>query len=467
MIEAGLRYLAVICLLAFLTTCSGGRAVRESSAPQADWVRSRPVSPGNYIGIGWAQKTSDIHQYQQAAKQNALADLASEISVNISSSSVLHTFESKLGFREDFSSTIQASTREELEGFQLVDTWEDQGNYWIYYRLSAARHNEIKERRKNDAVALSAGLLANSLENRDQGNIRLSIVQMVNSLEAIRHYFNDPLPAELNGRNIQLGVEIFNELSSSFSRLRISPVRNEITVKNGQAIQPSLLEFRVISELTGPVTDFPLIASYSERPIRNNRARTGHDGVARFSVESVRSAKNFESFVVRADMETILAEATTDPVIRRLVGRFPVPETVTRIFIQKPVIRLDAREEIMGKAIQRGSLEEGFRKNALDGGYKLTMSQDDADYTVRIRANAMPSGETGNMRNMVLQGSITIETANGRLIYQRNLDGFRGSHLNADRAAEEAYRQAVNRLNSSFFREMDDVLKSGINTSGN
>jgi hypothetical protein len=466
MIVTAFRYLAIISLLAFFTACSGGRAVRESSIAQPDWVKSRPVSPGNYTGIGWAQKTSDIHQYQQAAKQNALADLASEISVNISSSSVLHTFESKLGFREDFSSTIQASTREELEGFQLVDTWEDQGNYWIYYRLPVARYHETKQRRKNDAVARSAGLLVSALENRNQGNIRLSIVQLVNSLEAIRHYINDPLPAEVNGRNIQLGVEIFNELSVSISRLRLSPAQNEITVKNGQAIHPAMLEFRVISELTGPVADFPLVAVYSERPIRNNRARTGDEGVARFTVESVRSSKNFESFTVRTDMETILAEATTDPVIRRLVGSFPVPETVTRIFIQKPFLRLDAREGIMGKAIQRGPLEESFRKNALDGGYKLTVNRDDADYTVRIRSNAMSSGETGNLRNMILQGSITIETNNGLLIYQRSLEGFRGSHINADRAAEEAYRQAVNRLNSSFFREMDETFKSAMK-SGN
>lgn len=457
-----LKYPVLICLLAVFQACSGGRSMRETTSPQPDWVRSRPVTAGYYTGIGWAQKTSDVHQYQQAAKQNALADMASEISVNISSSSVLHAFESKLGFREDFSSTIQASTREELEGFQLAGTWEDQGNYWIYYRLSAARHHEIKQQRKNDAVALSAGLLANALENRDRGHMRLSVVQLVNSLEAIRPYFNEPLPAELNGRNIQIGVEIFNELSSSISRLQITPVKKEILVKNGQAISPSMLGFRVSSELAGTVADFPLLAVYSERPIRNNRARTGTDGVAGFGIESVRSSKNIETFTVRADIETILAEATTDPVVRRLVGRFPVPETITRIVIQKPVIRLDAREEILGKPVSGGPLEESMRRNALEGGYELTTRQDDADFTVRIRVNAIPAGETGTYKNMVLSGSITVETFTGNMIYRRELEGFRGSHFNADRAGEEAYRQAARRLNSSYFREIDEALKNGI-----
>ena len=462
MTAANLRYITLLFLLALLQACGGGRSMRESSASQPEWVRSRPLTPGYYTGIGWAQKTSNVHQYQQAAKQNALADLASEISVNISSSSVLHAFESNLGFREDFSSTIQASTREELEGFELTGTWEDQGNYWIYYRLSAARHNEIKERRKNDAVALSVGLLASALENRDHGNIRMSMVQMINSLEAIRYYFNEPLPAKLNGRDFQLGNEIFNELSSIISRLQITPAANEIIVKNGQAIHPAMLEFRVSSDLAGPVADFPLLAVYSERPIRNNRVRTGNDGVAGFGIESVRSSRSIETLTVRTDMETILAEATTDPVIRRLVGRFPVPEAVTRIGIQKPVIRLDAREEISGKIISGGPLEDSFRRAAIEGGYDLTGTAEGADFMVRIRADAVPAGETGTYKNMVLHGSITVETIDGNMIYQRKLEGFRGSHFSTDRAGGEAYSQAARRLNSSYFREIDEAIKKGI-----
>jgi hypothetical protein len=317
-----LKFVWILSLMIVFQGCGPGRAVSEPSSPQPDWVRSRPVLPGYYIGIGWAQKTRNIHQYQQTARQNAMADLAGEISVTISSNSVLHAFESQLGFREDYTSTIQARTQEVLEGYELTDTWEDQENYWIYYRLPVARHREISERRRNDAAKLSAGYLENALRSRDDGQVRNSLVQLISSMEAIKNYFDDPLPVEFRGKDIQLGNEIFNELSSTISRIDILPEQSDLEIKTGHEVPSSLLKFMVLDQTGGPVADFPVVATYSERPIRNNRARTARDGSAGFGIDVVRSSGPFETFTVRADMEAIVAEASADPVIRRLITRF-------------------------------------------------------------------------------------------------------------------------------------------------
>jgi hypothetical protein len=456
-----LQYSGIICLLALFQACGSGRSLPEATVPQPDWVRSRPVMPGYYTGIGWAQKTSNIQQYQQAAKQNALADLASEISVHISSSSVLHAFESNLGFKEDYSSTIQARTQEELEGFELTEAWEDQGNYWIYYRLSAAAFHEIKERRKNDAAARSAGLLENALVSREQGDIRMNLVHLINSIEAIKNHLDNPLPVEFRGETIQLGNRIFNELFSSVSQLQITPHQQEIKIKAGQEILPSMLNFTVTS-VTGPVSSFPLLANYSERPLRNNRVRTGSDGSAGFGIDRVRSSRNSESFAVTADMGSILAEATAGPVVRRLVERLSLPRGVVRINVLKPVIMLVSKEMMMGEMLPAGILAENFRRNALEAGYEISSNTGDADFVVEIRANAIPAAESGTYKNMVLQGNISVEMADGNKIYQREFEGFRGSHFDYNRAGDEAYRQAARRLNSGYFREIDEVLKSGL-----
>jgi hypothetical protein len=459
MILRRMIYAGVICMLTFFNACGPGRSLQKQSPDQPRWIQSRPVIPGYYTGIGWARKTSNIQQYQQTAKQNALSDLAGEISVNISSSSVLHAFESNLGFREDFSSTIQARTMEQLEGFELADAWEDQGNYWIYYRLSAARYSEIKERRKNDAITRATGYLENALVSREQGNIRLHLVQLINSLETVKDYFDDPLPVEFRGKPTQLGNEIFNELSLTISRLHIIPGQQEIRIKAGQEVLPQILSFKVTSQQTGAVPDFPLLANYSERPLRNNRIRTGMDGNAGFGIDRVRSSKTFETFSVTADLETIIAEATSDPVIRRLIGRFPVPGSTVRITILKPVIMLDSKEQIMGQDIPAGTLADSFLRSAIEAGYELNNNPGSADYMVRIEANAVPAGETGAYKSLVLMGNITVRLPDGKLIYHRELEGFRGSHFDFARAGEEAYRQAVRRMNSSFFREIDEVLK--------
>lgn len=424
-----------------------------------DWVRSRPITPGYYTGIGWSQKTLNVQQYQQTAKQNALADMASEISISISSNSVLHAFESNLGFREDFSSTIQARAQEDLEGFEVLDTWEDQDNYWIYYRLSSARHREISEKRKTDATRLSSAHLESAVRSMEEGQVYNTIIQLIQSMEAIKNYFDDPLPAEFMGREIQLGNEIFNQLSSTISAIDITPEQQSLTVKTGQEVPASLLRFTVRDNNGRPVSDFPLVAGYSERPIRNNRTRTGRDGTAGFGIDVIRSSGSVETFTIRADMETIISGATTDPVIRRLLGRLGSPEAVVRINIEPPVFTLITKEENLGIKLSPGSLEESFRKSAAASGYLIEEKKSKADYIVIITAETKKTGDGGTYINALLTGSIIVERPGGNTIYHRSLENFRGSHFEPVRAGEEAFRHAARRMESSWFREIDEIIR--------
>ncbi len=454
------KYLIVVFLI-LLQSCGSKRPVYESSEPQPDWVRSRPITPGYYTGIGWAHKTQNVHQYQQTARQNAMADLAGEISVTISSNSVLHAFESSLGFREDFSSTIEARIQEELEGFEIVDTWEDQNNYWVYYSLSASRHREIKERRRSDAVSLSLGLLENALEERENGYLRLAMIQLINSMEAINNYFDDPLPVEFRDRNILLGNEIFNELSSTLSEIIITPGQSQVNIKRGQEVSSDILKFKVSSN-SGPASDFPLLARYSERPVRNNRVRTGRDGYGHFSIDGVRSSAAFETFTVFADIEAILAETNSGPFTRRLIRRFSLPDANVRINILKPVIALKSKEENLDQEIKAGKLGISFRKNAMEAGYIINNDPEEADYIVFITANTIALGETGAYKNALLTGSISIKNnTSGNIIYHRELEGFRGSHFGLELAGEDAYQKAARRMESSFFREIDEAIRKG------
>ena len=87
----------VIAALSFtllLTSCGSPKEVApiEPPAPRPSWVSSKPINSGMYSGIGMAYKSAGA-DYIAMAKNNALNDLASEISVNISSSSLFYQIE--------------------------------------------------------------------------------------------------------------------------------------------------------------------------------------------------------------------------------------------------------------------------------------------------------------------------------------------------------------------------------------
>ena len=103
-------------------------------AQEPGWVKQRPTSQQYFIGIGSADKTSS--GYRNLAKADALNDLASEISVSVSSE-LIDVMTEYSGFSEEYArSEIRISTKDDLEGYERYDDYNGKDSYWIYYRIS-------------------------------------------------------------------------------------------------------------------------------------------------------------------------------------------------------------------------------------------------------------------------------------------------------------------------------------------
>lgn len=101
-----------------------------------------------YIGVGFAEKGKGTN-YQIEAKKNALYDLTSEIKVNISSNSVLYTVQNNSNFNENFNSLIKLSNTDNIEGYTLVDSYENDKQYWVYYQLDKQEYANLKAQKNN------------------------------------------------------------------------------------------------------------------------------------------------------------------------------------------------------------------------------------------------------------------------------------------------------------------------------
>src|ERR1043165_33225 len=94
------------------------------------------------------------------AKKNALYDLASEIKVDISSNSVLYTVQNNNNFNENFNSLIKLSNSDNIEGYTLVDSYENEKQYWVYYQLDKQEYLDQKARKKQLVVTKASNLIA-------------------------------------------------------------------------------------------------------------------------------------------------------------------------------------------------------------------------------------------------------------------------------------------------------------------
>ena len=118
------------------------------------WVTAKPIdTKRNFVyGIGMSYVNPNT-AYQQAARSNALADLAGEVESQVFDESKLLQKEDAGGFSTAFSSQTLTTSHIKLEGYELVDTYSDELRYYVLYKLDLPKFLEIKA--QNDAIAMS------------------------------------------------------------------------------------------------------------------------------------------------------------------------------------------------------------------------------------------------------------------------------------------------------------------------
>ena len=93
-------------------------ACAKNKAPE--WVVNRVSDANYYIGIGYAPKVKRSTAHYDLAAQNALNDLASEISVSISASTLMITIEDDKQLKDDL---VQLCETTGLTQTQMIERW--------------------------------------------------------------------------------------------------------------------------------------------------------------------------------------------------------------------------------------------------------------------------------------------------------------------------------------------------------
>jgi hypothetical protein len=453
------RVFILLILAVVFSSCGGSKKVAEVPVSPG-WVQARPTSQSYYVGIGSARKTNDPNGYMQTAKQNALADLASDISINISSNSVLSAFESQQRFFEDYSSTIKADAQKELEGYEIVDTWEDASNYWVYFHLSKDTYRKITDERKQKAAAKSLDFYDKALQNIDNGEIRVALVLLVKALEPIKPYFAETIMANYNGKEIFLGNEIIQSISSTLNKLSIKGPY-DLSVKMGKPVLQNQLQFSVQFDQQKYPKGIPLKATYTEKPIAQNRAITEANGIAGFGIDAVRSSKSSEKFKVVMDFEPIVSEATTDFTIRKILTRFNVPSFEVSLNIVKPTFCIQAIEKNIGKALNQNSLAEAVKRKLAESSMPIVSKASEADYVISIDASTVQVSESNGYKQAGLSATISVRSTDGLEIYRKSLDRVLGSHFDIEMAGKNAYGEASKKIENTIMREIIEVVVKG------
>lgn len=442
-----------IPLLLFIYACSA-RVVPDPEASKPSWLKDQPYRSGFYTGIGHSTKDG-TNNYIQIAKKSALDDLVSQIKVNVASTSILSFFETDQKFREDYEQIIKTTAADEIEEFELVDAWEDENNYWVYYQLSISRYQQIKEEQRRNATLLAQDYYLKGLEAEKSGKRLHAISFYFQAFRSIEKYLGDAIRVTVGDRELLLVNEVYASIQRILQTMQVRVNPSEVLVNRRLAQSQIDVIASARYEDGSMISGLPMSAFFEKGSgeIFPEYITNAH-GEAKVLITRIGSMEAEQRVGVKVNMDA-LSGTSNSPIYALIARTLKVPSARVLLKVQRPVVFLTAEEKAFGSKKSNDQISNKLKNLLVNNGFEFTGNKNAADLWFDIQADAEKGAVTGSIYITYLTGVIKVTAMKeGREIYAMTLDRVKGYGLDYDKSSVDAYNKALEALEQERLKEI-------------
>jgi hypothetical protein len=426
--------------------------------PPPDWVSQRPISSSKYIGIGVASKIGNP-DYQMEAKKNALYDLTSEIKANISSNSMLYSVQNDNKFSQTFNSLITLKSVENIEGYELVDTYENDKQYWVFYQLDKQEYIKQKEQRKKSTLKKAAELIKLALNDDAQKNYAAGLRKKIQAFSVVVPYLNEEIDfTEYSILNIKNIFDLTKDIQFKLQSISISSPNEMPVVKPYQQkyapIQVKCLIYK------DPLHQFPFTCSYDDEIIQTQDKCVSNNGILEITPTYVQASFQITNIEVQPDLDELVKnDSVSNQNVRFLKSFIQLPKFNVPVSIQPISIYIQSIEKNFNKPTNSSVVKNLLFEKLKTAETNVVSDSTKADYIIRVVCNTSQDDNSDDLKkqfNMYLaQLSIDISLYNKekQILYSQNINDIYGYGSNLQLAGSNAYNseKLITKLNESLF----------------
>ncbi|OYU94532.1 MAG: hypothetical protein CFE21_16135 [Bacteroidetes bacterium B1(2017)] len=456
------KYLLLLLPLALLSC--GVSKDNSSSSRKPDWVAQRPTNTQYYIGIGYASKLSNAADFQRVAKKNALDDMLGEIKVSVSSNSILSQYQNNQNFSQQFFSDTRLVASETMEGFQVMDSWENKTEYWIYYRMNKADFEANKRRKLFEAIEKSLDLLYRA----DKLSLKTEYVQAfklrVKAAASLQNYLNESIETEYYGKNVFLLNEILSQLQDQLYLVQLKSEQQSLQAVAGKPIeQPIQVSARVKTKdsLSAALPYLPLKMEGNGILFRGNiQTETAEDGSAQFAIGRIQSKDPLQVLQIKTDIAKLLKGDSINPSMKNLLVNLEGPIANIRVKIEPIKIYMQATELNLDAKLNYPILTPALKKKLMEQGCTFVNQINQADYVLELTANTQDQGIMwGQMLRSNLEMSLVLRDAHSQNeLYRDAKGGVQGFQTTKEKAGIEAYQTMCSEMMNKMYPNLEHTL---------
>lgn len=453
------RFLSLLSFSLFLFACGASKKTASTPEPtKPDWVMSRPIDAGYYIGIGVANKMQFPLNYHEEAKRQALNELASEIEVNVNSNSMLFSLEQNGELKEEFKSFTKLTTNTSIKNFEQVDAFETSTDYYLFYRLSKAQYKADKQAAIDKAISESVVAYEEGVAQEARENYREALQLYMQALNPVAPYLNEQLKTTYKGNEVYWGSELMKAIGELTLSMKLNPTRSSVKTSWGHSFSSTELGFE-LRKNGKPVKNMPVRFSYTEGYIRPRLVVTDAAGMAFAGLGKLRSLNATQHIEATLSLRTVYEEieGDKDAFVADLVEGLQGPPARLAIKVEAPAVYVEVNCTALGKQVGSEALTSSLKDALVKKGYKLVSGSKEARLTAKLNLEVRIVSENSGRFTAAAEGSFSVTDAetNGEVHMQR-ISGVRGVQLSdvaaADKVLEKVSEEIEMRWVPQFHR---------------
>ncbi|MBK9284273.1 MAG: LPP20 family lipoprotein [Sphingobacteriaceae bacterium] len=429
-----------------------GPVVAESK-PAPLWVSSRPNSGFKFVGIGFADKAK-TSSYAIEAKKNALYDLSSEIKVDISSNSVIYTVQNNKSFNENYNSLIKMSNSENIEGYQQVDTYENDKQYWVYYTLDKAEYAKQKEQKKQQIITKASNLIASAYADEQSQDFSSSLKKRIQAFGVLTPYLNEEINFDASiTKGLKNVFDLTNLIQQQLQSITIANINAKSILKPYQkTYEPLVYQLQVKGK--SPLQNFPFVVESEEDKIKViEKTSSNNSGEVQVKVSHVDPLNQMVAFNLNPDISGLMGADS--------VGKAGI--NVLKQFIQTSALKVQAKVSPVNLFVNCN--EKNFGKptgstiistfiQSRFSGQEITYADkpENADYIIDVNADTREdvSSHVLDVNYGLKMAALVIDlnlkrSVSGEVIYHAQINDIYGYANSGEKAGINTY--SSNKLN--------------------
>jgi len=439
----GLSLGSIVLICALMQSC----AVKGPPA----WTRQMPSDNDYYVGVGSAGKAAGGSDHIARARDIALEQIAAGIAVTITGQTTQHMLEQEGLVKESFQYTIQSWVRGELEGYERVDSWENEHEYWVMYRLSKARHRMLLDSKKQAASAQAAEWHTRGRNEWGQGNITAAIQYLLTASQIIGTYKGMGLSASDASMDIKIRTDLRDILSAITIHCHpseIQPVLPGTTVgKSTIQVQYTWPDGKQI-----PVNGMPLAVTPDQgNGTFSQPLPTDGGGISVLEIHQA-SGQEMNRWMVSPDLKALATHDNTE-------GRYELnqlPSCLVTLEAAQTRVMVMAREYNLDKPVSPLIVAGQLKQYLTSGGWMVVNEAHLADYLLTINAAASHGVERQGIHTAFARGDFAvINNQTMEEVVKKTFINISGGGLNY----ESAGQQALTNLGEKMVEEFRDAWK--------